>query len=43
MSSNGMSASGVWQVFLFLFLVLPLLVCYVGLLVWSWRRDRGKP
>jgi hypothetical protein len=35
-----MSASDVWQVFLFL--VLPLLACYVGLVVWSctheWRK-----
>jgi hypothetical protein len=40
MSSSGMSAGEVWQVFWFL--VLPLLVCYVGLLVWSCKRDRGQ-
>jgi cytochrome oxidase assembly protein ShyY1 len=35
-----MPASDVWQVFLFL--VLPLLACYVGLMVWSCKRDRWK-
>ncbi len=40
MSGSAMSAGAVWQGCLFL--VLPLLACYVGLLVWSWRRDREK-
>lgn len=41
MSSSSMPAGDIWQVILFL--VLPLLACYVGLLAWSWRRDRGNP
>jgi cbb3-type cytochrome oxidase subunit 3 len=35
-----MSTSDVWQ--MFLFLVLPLLACYVGLVVWSYRHERRK-
>jgi hypothetical protein len=40
MSSSGLSAGEIWQVILFL--MLPLLTCYVGLLVWSCNRDRWK-
>lgn len=40
MSSNGMTSAAAWQVILFL--VVPLLACYGGLLVWSLRRDREK-
>jgi hypothetical protein len=40
MSSSGMSAAAAWQVILFL--VVPLLASYVGLLVWSLRHDREK-
>lgn len=40
MPGSGMSASVVWQVFLFM--VLPLLACYVGLMVWSCTYDRRK-
>ena len=40
MSSSGMSAGEIWSVILFL--ILPMLACYVGLLVWSLRHDREK-
>lgn len=40
MPSQGMSTGDVWQVFLFL--ILPLLVIYVGILVWSCTHDRRK-
>lgn len=38
MTGNQLTEAQVWQVALFL--ILPLLACYVGLLVWSCKRDR---
>ena len=35
-----MSTNEVWQAFLFV--VLPLLACYLGLMVWSCTHDRWK-
>jgi hypothetical protein len=40
MTGNQLTEAQVWQVFLFL--VLPLLVGYAGLLIASCKRDRHK-
>jgi len=40
MTGNHLTDAQVWQVLLCL--VLPLLVCYAGLVVWGCKRDRRK-
>lgn len=40
MTGNHLTEAQVWQVVLFL--ILPLVVAYIGLLVWSCKRDRRK-
>ena len=40
MTGDQLTSAQVWQVFLFL--ILPLLLCYVGLVVWSCKHDRRQ-